>query len=119
MTKENSSDHLHINYVKIYYILLVLFAISVSGPLLGVKLITLIAAFGIAVAKALLVAGYFMHLKFERRYIWWLLIVMLLALLLLFIGLAPDVLKDNGVRWSNPDPPGLGPETQTHGGEAH
>ena len=118
MAKESTKDHPHVNYVKIYIILLVLFAISVTGPLIGVKMLTLITAFGIAIVKAAMVAGYFMHLKFERRYIWWLMFVMLIALLLLFMGLAPDIMKDNGVRWTNPDPPGLGVETSS-GGKHH
>lgn len=89
----------HTNYVKIYVILLVLFAISVLGPTLGIEAVTLITAFGLAVVKATLVAGYFMHLNVERRYIWYLLLGMLVFMLVLFAGVSPDVLKSSGQNW--------------------
>ena len=110
------SDHAHpeINYVKIYVILLVLLAISVVGPMLEIKWLTLMTAFGIAVVKALMVAGYFMHLKFEKRYIWYMLLLMIFCLVLLFIGLAPDVMKAEGQNWVNPTPEGLGSATGAH-----
>ena len=66
-------EHPHVNYIKIYFILLMLFVVSVVGPEIGTalnsKIITLITAFGIAVVKAYLVCAYFMHLKFELRMI--------------------------------------------------
>ena len=59
------SDMPHPNYRKIYYLLLALLAISVAGPFLGIKWVTLITAFGIAIVKARLVVQNFMHLKWD------------------------------------------------------
>lgn len=89
----------HPNYVKVYIGLLVLFAISVVGPLFGHPWLTLVTAFGVAVVKATMVAAYFMHLNIERRYIWYLLLTMLAFMGLLFAGVAPDVLASGGQNW--------------------
>jgi caa(3)-type oxidase subunit IV len=89
----------HPNYIKVYFTLLALFAISVLGPTLGLPTITLIAAFGIAMVKATMVAAYFMHLNIEKRYIWFILFIMLTFLVVFFAGVAPDVMKQGGQNW--------------------
>ena len=89
----------HPNYVKIWGILLVLLVVSVLGPMIGIKAITLITAFGIGIVKAFLVAAHFMHLNIEKRLICYLLIVVLLFLLVLFAGVAPDVMRKEGQNW--------------------
>ena len=94
-----SETHEHPNYVKIWYWLLVLLAISVVGPMLEVPAITLITAFGIAIIKAFLVAANFMHLKFEKKIIWLLLIMSLCLLGVFFFGTAPDVMMTEGDQW--------------------
>lgn len=94
-----SETHEHPNYVKIWYWLLVLLAISVAGPMLEVPSITLITAFGIAIIKAFLVAANFMHLKFEKKIIWLLLIMSLCLLGVFFFGTAPDVMMTEGDQW--------------------
>jgi len=88
-------------YVKIYGILLVLLIVSILGPEIGIKWVTLVTAFGIALVKALMVCAYFMHLNIEKRYIWYTLITMLLMCLLFFAGVAPDVMNTTGARWEN------------------
>ncbi len=97
-------EHAHVNYSKIYYILLVLFAVSIIGPEIGAKLgsktITLITAFGIAVVKAYLVCAYFMHLKYELRMITLMFISCVGLLFLFFIGVAPDVMQKSGSNWN-------------------
>jgi caa(3)-type oxidase subunit IV len=95
---ESTAAH-HTNYVKVYLVLVALFVVSVLGPTLGIELVTLITAFGLAVVKATMVAGYFMHLNVERRYIWYLLLLMLVFMLVLFAGVSPDVLKSSGQNW--------------------
>ena len=40
----------HPNYVRIYVILLVLLGVSVIGPEFGIRWVTLVTAFGVAVA---------------------------------------------------------------------
>lgn len=89
----------HRNYVKIWAILLVLLIISVAGPFAGIRVLTLITAFGIALVKAYMVAKNFMHLDVEKPIIRWLMAVVLVLMVLLFSGLAPDVMKDRGRNW--------------------
>ena len=72
---------------------------SVFGPFLHIRVITLITAFGIALVKAYMVAKNFMHLDVEKPIIHWLLAVILALMVLLFAGLAPDVMKDDGRHW--------------------
>lgn len=94
-------DGHHTNYVKIWGILVVLLVISVLGPFLGHPIVTLITAFGIATVKAFMVAKYFMHITLERKWITYLMVTMLLLMVLFVGGVAPDVLKHEGLRWEN------------------
>ncbi len=91
-----------VNYIKIWLILLALLVVSILGPFLGIKAVTLITAFGIAIVKAYLVAKNFMHLNIEPRYVVYLLLTMLVFMLLLFAGVAPDVMKQEGTNWVKP-----------------
>ncbi len=92
----------HPNYVKIWAILVVLLVISVLGPLMGIRVVTLITAFGVAVVKAYLVAKNFMHVNVQPRYIAYLLGTALAFMLLFFAGVAPDVMQDRGTGWEKP-----------------
>jgi caa(3)-type oxidase subunit IV len=89
----------HPNYVRVYVILVVLLAISIAGPMLGVRVVTLITAFGIAVVKAYLVAKNFMHITIAPRYVAYLIGTCLVFMLLFFAGVAPDVMKADGSGW--------------------
>lgn len=91
----------HVNYVKIYWILLALLVVSVAGPFLGIQVVTLITAFGIAVVKAYLVAANFMHLKVEKRYVVYLMVTVVALMLLFYAGVAPDVMQHRGRGWEN------------------
>jgi caa(3)-type oxidase subunit IV len=93
--------HGHTDYVKIYWILLVLLGVSIAGPMFGHKIVTLITAFGIAVVKAYLVASNFMHLKVEKKYISYLLLTAIAFMFLFYAGVAPDVMKHRGRQWEN------------------
>ncbi len=90
-------------YVKIWALLLVLLVISIVGPMLGNKILTIITAFGIAVVKALIVAAFFMHLNVEKKYIWYMLLTMLAFLALFFFATAPDVMRFSGSNWTKPE----------------
>jgi caa(3)-type oxidase subunit IV len=94
-------DGHHTNYVKIWGILLVLLIVSVLGPMLEIRALTLITAFGIAVVKAYIVVKYFMHINLERKWIVYLMASMLLLMVLFVGGVSPDVLKHDGLRWEN------------------
>lgn len=91
----------HPSYVKIWGILLALLVVSVVGPMVGIRVVTLITAFGIALVKAFIVAKHFMHVNLEKRWVAYLLVAMV-ALVLLFVGgVSPDVMKHEGTRWEN------------------
>ena len=94
-----ASAHHHPNYVKVWAILCVLLLVSVAGPMLHIRVITLLAAFGIALVKASMVAKHFMHLDVEKPIIRWALGAVLLLMVLLYAGLAPDVQKSSGQHW--------------------
>ncbi len=95
----------HPNYTKIYFTLLILFAVSVMGPYLGEITgwvwLTLLTAFGIAVWKAKLVIENFMHLKWEKRIMKWMLATSLIFMFILVAGVAPDVMNHEGTNWEN------------------
>jgi len=97
-----SAEHHEVNYVRVWQILVVLLVISVAGPFLGIKIVTLLTAFGIAIVKAYLVAKNFMHLNIEPRYAVYLLLTVLVFMLLFFAGSAPDVMKHEGSNWVKP-----------------
>ena len=84
------------HYVKIWAYLLVLLVISVLGPELEIKIVTLITAFGIAVVKAYMVAKYFMHVNIERKYVHYILVTGISFMLIFYFGVAPDVMRHNG-----------------------
>lgn len=89
------------HYIQIWVVLLVLLVISLIGPELGHRMVTLFAAFGIAVVKAYLVAKHFMHLNVEKKWVVYLLVTMLGFMLVFFGGVAPDVLNHEGHNWEN------------------
>ena len=105
------------HYVKVYFVLLFLLAVSIAGPMVGEGLnrqvevfgqtfslgivITLITAFGIAVVKAWLVIKNFMHLTIERVVPKLFLAASVLLLALFWGGVAPDVQLHSGRMWEN------------------
>src|SRR5689334_6426896 len=89
----------HTNYVKVWAILVGLLVISVAGPMLGIRVVTLIAAFGVALMKAYLVAKNFMHLNVQKPIVHYALGAALVLMVLLYAGLAPDVQKSTGQHW--------------------
>lgn len=98
----SSESHIHHpNYVKVWGILVILLALSVLGSMAGVRWVVLIAAFGVAFAKAFLVAKNFMHVTIEKRFVPYLLVTCLVFLGLLFAGVYPDVMHHTGLHWQN------------------
>jgi len=96
---ETHEHHDHPNYVKIWAILTGLLVVSVTGPMLGIRVVTLIAAFGIALIKAYLVAKNFMHLNIEKPVVHWVIGLALVIMVVLYAGVAPDVEQSKGMRW--------------------
>ena len=87
------------HYLKIWAILTGLLLVSICGPMVGIRWLTLMTAFGIAIVKAAIVASEFMHLRFEKRFVSYLLVVMLFCVGIFFFGIAPDAMKSEGQRW--------------------
>ena len=86
-------------YVKIWAILLVLLVVSIVGPFAGIREVTLLTAFGVAIVKAVIVASEFMHLRFEKNYLIYLMLTMLLLMGVFYFGVAPDVMTGGGQNW--------------------
>ncbi|MBI2828304.1 MAG: cytochrome C oxidase subunit IV family protein [Acidobacteria bacterium] len=95
------TEHVQRNYVKIWAMLCALLVVSILGPLIGIRMLTLIAAFGVAIVKAFLVAKHFMHLDIEKRWVAYVLLAMIGFIVVMFAGIAPDVMKHDGLRWEN------------------
>lgn len=89
-------------YIKIWAILLVLLGVSIVGPELGIKWVTLFTAFGIAVVKAYMVAVHFMHINLTPRFVIYAVATTLVFMFLFFAGTAPDVMKAEGHNWVKP-----------------
>ncbi|MEQ1569426.1 MAG: cytochrome C oxidase subunit IV family protein [Myxococcota bacterium] len=100
---EHHEEHIHerSHYVKIWAALVVLFIVSVLGPMIGIKIVTLITAFGIATVKASMVVKYFMHLDVEKRFVHYFLATSLVFMFLFFAAVSPDVMKHHGTHWEN------------------
>jgi caa(3)-type oxidase subunit IV len=106
---ENHEIHPVSHYRKIYFLLLVLFSVSVAGPWvaefisnpIAAKALVMITAFGIAIVKAYYVCKDFMHLNVQRRFVLYILGIMLAFVGLFFAAVAPDVMKHEGQNWSN------------------
>lgn len=92
--------HPPIYYIKIWAVLLVLLIVSLIGPMIGIRWLTIVTAFGIALIKALMVCAYFMHLNVEKKYIWYVLFTMLLMVTLFFFGTKVDVNHLSGQNWT-------------------
>jgi len=101
-THAHAAPH-HRNYVRIWALLVVLLVVSVAGPMLGIPLVTLITAFGVALVKAYLVAKNFMHLDVEKPIVHAAIGLTLLIMVVLYAGVAPDVQKSAGQNWKKSD----------------
>lgn len=101
MADHSSEHHGDGHYIKIYLILLGLLIVSILGPELEIQIVTLITAFGVAVIKANLVVGHFMHLNVEKPIIKWILGASVVLMALMWAGVAPDVQNHEGYQWEN------------------
>ena len=86
----------HPKYMWIFLWLAVLTAIEIAIVIPNFpKVLTIILLIGLACAKAILVAAYFMHLKFEKRTLAVIVIVPFLICVFLVIMLMPDLTSEN------------------------
>ncbi|MDQ3331121.1 MAG: cytochrome C oxidase subunit IV family protein [Planctomycetota bacterium] len=99
----------HANYLLVFVALCVCTLISVATDLVdfGSRTLLTIVVLAVAVAKALFVMIYFMHLKFEGRWKF----VLLAPTLILAVGLPLALLPDIGMhyyRWTDAAKEGAG-----------
>jgi caa(3)-type oxidase subunit IV len=88
----SSASHSASNYIKIFYILLVLTIVEVAIVYLGLPKILLAALLVIfAVWKAALVAMHFMHLKFEKKTLALIALTPFVLCVFLILMLLPDI----------------------------
>jgi cytochrome c oxidase subunit 4 len=85
--------HHHVNYIMIFFTLVVLTVVTVLVALhrFDNELVNVLLALLVASIKATFVAMYFMHLKFEGKLIYCIFIVPLLLTVLLVCALIPDI----------------------------
>jgi len=86
--------HGHPNYVMVFLALLVALAVSMLPNFLGWSTTPgwfLITVFVVAAGKAFLVAGNFMHIKYEPKLLWGLIGFSLFVFAAFFFGVLPDV----------------------------
>ena len=86
-----TTAHKHPNYMMIFWWLAILTAVElgvVFMPLSKVTIAVLLCA--LALAKAALVAAYFMHLRFETKTLTWIAVTPLVIAILLIFILMPD-----------------------------
>ena len=83
--------HMHPNYLVVWIWLMVLAVVSVLASQLAIPAsIATLIVYGAAMAKAAIVALYFMHLKKERVLIVSLVAIHLALFVILFVTLIPD-----------------------------
>jgi lysylphosphatidylglycerol synthetase-like protein (DUF2156 family) len=86
--------HGHPNYIMVFIALVIALIVSMVPNFLGWKEIPsafLIFVFVVAAGKALLVAGNFMHIKYEPKMLWGLVGFSLFCFAAFFFGVLPDV----------------------------
>jgi len=86
-----SAEHKHPNYVAIWAVLVGALLVSLLMGYIHLPVVTAVIIFSIAIAKAYLVLGYYMHLKFEPFFVAVIVVAGLACLYFLFFGLVPDI----------------------------
>lgn len=106
--------HHHPNYIGVWVWLALLMLASVLAAYLHISARVIIAIIlGLALIKGLLVALYYMHLRFER---WWLWLAVLIPIAFALIFLAGTLPDSYAVRQRAPQPalPAASEPTATH-----
>ena len=95
MSHDTHATH-HVNYLSIFFVLCICTALSVAFDVLKFeKPVTIVLVLAVAVAKAMCVMMFFMHLKFEGNWKF----VLLAPTTILAIGLPLALLPDIGVAY--------------------
>jgi caa(3)-type oxidase subunit IV len=83
--------HGHPSYRKVWLWLVALLAVSLALAALDNHRLAVALVFGLAVVKALLVLGNFMHLRWEPRLVWLVAGFGVLCIVFLYFGVLPDI----------------------------
>ncbi len=87
-TEEKKSTGLNPKvYVRVWLALIILTGVTVSAAGMNFGRVSIIVALLIAGVKSGLVLNYFMHLRYEKEYIFRWIIPLTLGILILFIGI--------------------------------
>jgi caa(3)-type oxidase subunit IV len=114
----SGAEHKEPNYMGVFWALLVLTLAEVAVFLLHPpRLVLVLSLILMALAKAGLVAAYFMHLRFESRTLTFIVISPLVLATLLIIGLTPDASfshpRKPPTEWVLPGQEGAAPGQET------
>jgi caa(3)-type oxidase subunit IV len=82
--------HGHANYIVTWAVLVVLLGVSLAFSLVS-KALAIFLIFSVAIVKAMLVAGNFMHLRWEPRVLWAIAAIGLVCALCFYFGVYPDI----------------------------
>ena len=86
-----TAAHKHPNYMAIFWWLAILTVVELAVVFMPIGKVTIaVLLCALALAKAALVAAYFMHLKFETKTMTWIAITPLAIAILLIFVLMPD-----------------------------
>jgi cytochrome c oxidase subunit 4 len=86
-----TAAHKHPNYMAIFWWLAILTVVELAVVFMPMSKITIgVLLCALALAKAALVAAYFMHLKFETKTLTWIAFTPLAIAILLIFVLMPD-----------------------------
>jgi len=92
----NDASNGKASLIKIWAILVTLLITNiVLSKLTGLLVIT----FGIATVMAGIALAYFMHLNVEKKYVWGVMAASVIAIVGLFMGIAPDIMNNEGINW--------------------
>ena len=83
--------HGHPNYFAVWLALLVFLALSLAVGAMGHGTLAIGMIFLLAIVKAAIVLGNFMHLRWEPRFFWGVLAFAVLCLAFLYFGVMPDI----------------------------
>ncbi|MBI2358054.1 MAG: cytochrome C oxidase subunit IV family protein [Deltaproteobacteria bacterium] len=84
--------HAEPNYIAVFWWLLALTILEIAVIYMPfTRLVVVILLVGLALTKAMLVALYFMHLKFERLTLWIIALTPLILCVFLILMLTPDI----------------------------
>ena len=86
-----TAAHKHPNYMAIFWWLAILTVVELAVVFMPMSKMTIgVLLCALALAKAALVAAYFMHLKFETKTLTWIAFTPLVIAILLIFVLMPD-----------------------------